>query len=547
VGALEEGPLSSAFVVASASRAVAATPVNKWIVALSISFGALMASIDTSIVNVALPYIRGSVGATVEEITWVATSYIIATVVVMPLTGFLGSLFGQKRLYLVSLVLFVASSMLCGVARSLPTLVAFRALQGLAAGVLLPSQQAILRQAFPPGEQGMAMSMYAMVVSVGPAVGPTLGGWITDNYSWPWIFYVNVPVGLVGTTMSWRFLHEPPDVVAANRTRAQAQKKNFDAAGIVLMCICVSTLQYVLEEGQRDDWFDSKAIAACSAVSAVSFVAFVVCELTAAFPVVNLRLFQRSTFASATVISAVVFAMLTASMFLLPVFMQEFLGFSATQAGIALVPRALAMMVLMPIVGRIYHRVPPAVFVGAGTVLYVLGSYELSHLTLQSSAKDIDVPLFITGVGYACLMVPLVTLALESMERTVLADAAGLNSFARQIGASLGLAIFVTLLSNYRKQAYASLAADVTPLRPEVMQQLTASTTFFAGHGMDPVAARQAAIETLSGRVALQANVLAFEKVFLLQAVAFVVVLPLVFLLRAPRHDAGKKVMVDVE
>jgi DHA2 family multidrug resistance protein len=542
--------LSSADALATvpiATRPSAVGPANKWIVALSISFGALMASIDTSIVNVALPYIRGSVGATVEEITWIATSYIIATVVVMPLTGFLGSLFGQKRLYVVSLVVFVVSSMLCGAARSLPALVAVRALQGFAAGVLLPSQQAILRQAFPPSEQGLAMSMYAMVVSVGPAVGPTLGGWITDNYSWPWIFYVNVPVGLVGTIMSWRFLREPPDVVAANRARANAQKKNFDAVGIVLLCICVPTLQYVLEEGPRDDWFDSKVITACVAVSAVSFVAFVVRELTAASPVVNLRLFRRSAFTSATLIAAVVFAMLTASMFLLPLFMQEFLGFSATQTGIALVPRAVAMTVLMPIVGRIYHRVPPALFVAAGTILYVLGSYQLSHLTLQSSAQDIDVPLFVTGVGYACLMVPLVTLALESMERAVLADAAGLNAFVRQIGASLGLAIFATLLSNYRKQAYASLAADVTPLRAEVMTQLGASTAFFADRGMDPAAAQHAAIQTLWGRVSLQANVLAFEKVFLLQALAFVVVLPLAFFLRAPRRDAGMKVHVDVE
>ena len=524
--------------VAIASHAEAAAPANKWIIVLSITFGALMASIDTSIVNVALPHIRGSVGATVEEITWVATAYIIATVVVMPLTGFLGSLFGQKRLYLTSLVLFVVSSMLCGVARSLPTLVAFRALQGLSAGVLLPSQQAILRQAFPPKEQGLAMSMYAMVVSVGPAIGPTLGGWITDNYSWPWIFYVNVPVGIVGTIMSWRFLREPPDVVAANRARANAQKKNFDAVGIVLLCICVPTLQYVLEEGQRDDWFDSRVITACSAVSAVSFVAFVIRELTATSPVVNLRLFRQGTFTSATVIAAVVFAMLTASMFLLPLFMQEFLGFDATQAGIALMPRALAMTVLMPIVGRIYHRVPPALFVAAGAALYVLGSYEQSHLTLQRSAHDIVVPLFLTGVGYAGLMVPLVTLALESMERTVLADAAGLNSFVRQIGASAGLAVFATLLSSYRKEAYASLAAHVTPLRPEVVQQLATSTRSFVDRGMAPAAAQHAAVMVISNRASLQANVLAFEKVFLLQAVAFVAVLPLAFFLRAPRTSS---------
>jgi DHA2 family multidrug resistance protein len=533
--------------VANASPAVAAGPVNKWVIALSISFGALMASIDTSIINVALPHIRGSVGATVEEITWVATSYIIATVVAMPLTGFLGALLGQKRLYLMGLVVFVASSMLCGVARSLPVLVVFRAIQGLAAGVLLPSQQAILRQAFPPSEQGLAMSMYAMIVSFGPAIGPTLGGWITDNYSWPWIFYINVPVGIVGIAMSWSFLHEPPDVVAANRARAVAQKKNFDSIGIALMCVFVSTLQYVLEEGQRDDWFDSTAITACSAVAAVSFVAFVWRELTTTSPVVNLRLFRQGTFTSATVIAAVVFAMLTASMFLLPLFLQELLGFTATQAGVALMPRALAMMVLMPVVGRVYHRVPPAVFVAAGTALYVLGSYELSHLTLQSSAHDIFVPLFLTGVGYAGLMVPLVTLALEAMDRTVLADAAGLNSFARQIGASTGLAVFATLLSNYRKQAYASLATHVTPFRPEVMEQLIASARSFAQHGMDAEAARHAAIQALAARVSLQASVLAYEKVFLLQAVAFVVVLPLGFFLRAPRHGAGEKAMVDVE
>ncbi len=212
-------------------------PVNKWIVTLAIAFGSLMAAIDSSIVNVALPDIRGTVGATIEEITWVSTSYIIATVLVMPLTGFLGSFFGQKRVYVFSLVLFVVGSALCGVARTLPTLVAYRALQGFGAGALQPTQQAILRQTFPAKEQGMAMAMFAMVIMVGPAVGPTLGGYIVDNYSWPWIFYINLPIGVVGTVMTLRFVHEPEDVLLANRARAQVQKKNLDMAGIVLMCV----------------------------------------------------------------------------------------------------------------------------------------------------------------------------------------------------------------------------------------------------------------------------------------------------------------------
>ncbi|HEY8080281.1 MAG TPA: DHA2 family efflux MFS transporter permease subunit, partial [Labilithrix sp.] len=417
---------------------------NKWVVTASIGFGSLMAAIDTSIVNVAMPYIRGSVGATIQEITWVSTAYIVATVLVMPLTGFLGSLVGQKRLYLASLVVFVIGSALCGVSRSLTQLIAARALQGLGGGALQPTQQAILRQTFPPKEQGMAMAMFAMVIMVGPAVGPTLGGWITDNYSWPWIFYINLPIGVVGTFMTWRFVHEPPDVVIANRERAAAQKKNFDYAGIVLVCICVATLQYVLEEGPRDDWFDSRTILACTALSVISCIAFVIRELTATSPVVNLRLFKDRTFSSATAIGGVMYAMLMGSMFLLPLFMQELLGFDATESGIALMPRTLAMMAVTPFIGRLYNKVPPALLVAAGALFFVLGSWLLSHVTLESSSGDIVIPLVITGFGFACLFIPLTTVALSHTPRAQLADAAGLNSFVRQIGGSVGLTIFAT-------------------------------------------------------------------------------------------------------
>ncbi len=444
-------------------------PVNKWVVTIAIAFGSLMAAIDSSIVNVALPEIRGTVGATIEEITWVSTSYIIATVLVMPLTGFLGSFFGQKRVYVASLVLFVVGSALCGLARTLPMLVFYRALQGFGAGALQPTQQAILRQTFPAKEQGMAMAMFAMVIMVGPAVGPTLGGYIVDHYSWPWIFYINLPVGVVGTIMTLRFVHEPEDVLLANRARAEVQKKNLDIAGIVLMCVGVSSLQYVLEEGQRDDWFDSPLITTLSFVAGISLVAFVIRELTATAPVVNLRIFRDKTFASATAIGGVMYAMLMGSMFLLPVFMQEVLGFDATQSGTTLMPRTVAMMVVTPFIGRLYNQIPPAVTVGVGAVLFVLGSYELSHITLQSGSKDIIIPLFITGFGFACLFIPLTTAALTFVSRANLADAAGLNSFVRQIGGSFGLTIFATVLSNYTKRATASVGWHVTDLRPDVV------------------------------------------------------------------------------
>ena len=269
-------------------------PVNKWLVTLSVTFGTLMGAIDTSIVAVATPHLRGALDSTVEEMTWVTTGFVIATVVVMPLTAFLGRLFGQKRVYLFSLVLFVIGSALCGLARSLPMMVAFRALQGLGAGALQPTEQAILRQTFPPEEQGMAMALFGLAVVVGPAVGPTLGGYIIDNYSWPWIFFINLPVGVLALFMVTRFVHEPEDIRRANVEAARRQRGNIDWIGIGLMAIGLATLQYVLEEGSRNDWFDSRAIVVCTVIAAFVLAAFVIRELTAEFPAVDLRLFKDS-------------------------------------------------------------------------------------------------------------------------------------------------------------------------------------------------------------------------------------------------------------
>jgi MFS transporter, DHA2 family, multidrug resistance protein len=517
---------------AAASPGVAPEPVNKWIVTLSIAFGSLMAAIDASIVNVALPEIRGTVGATIEEITWVSTSYIIATVLVMPLTGFLGSFFGQKRVYVASLVLFVIGSALCGVARTLPMLVFFRAIQGFGAGALQPTQQAILRQTFPPKEQGMAMAMFAMVIMVGPAVGPTLGGYLVDNYSWPWIFYINLPVGVIGTFMTLRFVHEPEDVLLANRARAEVQRKNLDIAGIVLMCVGISSLQYVLEEGQRDDWFDSPLITVLTFTAGTTLTAFVIRELTAIAPVVNLRVFRDKTFASATVIGGVMYAMLMGSLFLLPVFMQEVLGFDATQSGLTLMPRTIAMMLVTPFIGRLYNHVPPALTVGLGALLFVIGSYQLSHITLQSGSSEIIIPLIVTGFGFACLFIPLTTAALTFVSRAELADGAGLNSFIRQIGGSFGLTIFATLLSNFSKRATAAVSWNVTELRPVVATRLQQMAAGMQARGMNMLDAKQAALRALAGNVAQQGTVLGFEKTFLLQGVAFIAVVPLLYFLR---------------
>ncbi len=523
-------------------------PANKWIVALSVTFGTLMGTIDTSIVNVAVPHLRGSLGATVEEITWVSTGFIVANVIVMPLTAFLGRFFGQKRVYLAALVLFVLGSALCGLARSLPMLVIFRMIQGLGAGALQPTEQAILRQTFPPKEQGMAMALFGVAVVIGPAFGPTIGGYIVDNYTWPWIFYINLPVGALAIFMVTTFVHEPEDIRATNQAMAAEQRKNMDYWGIVLLTMGVASLQYVLEEGQRADWFDSKLIVALTGVAVASLAAFVIRELTAVVPAVNIALFKDKVFTSGTLIGSVMFAMLLSQTFLLPVFMQELLGFTAVQSGVALMPRSLTMMVAMPIVGRIYNKVSPRGTVAFGVLLFSVSAFIMSKYTLDTSASDVMGVLVLQGVAFACLFIPLTTVALARIPRHRLADATGLNSLLRQIGGSLGLAIFASYIPRFMKEATASLQAHVSLSRPEVAARVESMSHGFAAANMDPAAGTQA---TLGGLVARQAAVLMYEKLFLLTGILFLVVLPLLWFLQSPDHEekatGAKKIDVHVE
>ena len=527
--------------------ATAPRQVGKWTVAVSIAFGSLMATIDTSIVNVAMPQIRGELGASLQEITWITTAYMIAMVLIMPLTGFLGSFFGQKRVYLASLVLFTIGSVLCGTARSLEMLVLWRIVQGIGGGALQPTQQAILRQTFPASEQGMAMAVFSMVIMVGPAVGPVLGGWITDNYSWPWIFFVNLPVGILGIYLTFRNVQEPADVLAANRARAAVARKNLDWAGIALMALAIGALQYVLEEGPSEDWFDSTRIVIGSYIAAVGLCAFVIRELTATAPVVDLRMFRDPTFASGTFVAGIVFAMLMGSMFLLPVFTQELMKFSATQSGIVLLPRTIAMMIASPVVGRLYNQVRPAWLVAFGLLMTALGCWMQADINLMTSTGDLLWPLAITGIGFAFLFVPLTTAALSNIPRHELAGAAGVNSFVRQVGGSIGLSIFANLFSSYSSRASAGLAQNVSLLRPEIAAQVAGMRASMIAHGFGPDLAGAMTQKALAGRVLMQGTVLGFDKTFILQAIAFIVVIPLLLFLRVKRSETKAHVELSME
>jgi len=510
---------------------------NKWLVTVSITFGTLMGAIDSSIVAVALPHMMGTLGATVQEITWISTGYIIANVVVMPLTAFLGRLFGQKRVYMFCLALFLLGSILCGTARSLEALITYRALQGLGAGALQPTEQAILRQTFPLKEQGMAMAVFGMAVMLGPAIGPTLGGYIVDNYAWPWIFYINVPVGMLGLAMVAAFVHEDEEIVTKNRALAEAQRKNVDWWGIGLMVVGLCALQYFLEEGQSDDWFESKVITVSFVVSVVVLAAFVIRELTCDVPAVNLRLFKDPVFLSGTLIGALMFALLMATMFLLPLFMQELLGFTATDAGFALMPRVFVMMIATPIVGRIYNAVSPRIIIGVGVLFIAWGAWDMSHFTLASSQHDVIWAIMTQGVGFSCLFVPLSTVALSSIPRHKMADATGLNSLFRQVGGSIGLAIGATLLTTYGDQARYALVAHLDPARQATLDRLRMMVGGFVAKGFDPVAAKQMALRALDGIVQGQSTLLAFDRVFLVAGISFLAVLPLLIFLKMPDAD----------
>ena len=520
-------------------------PVNKWLVTLSITFGTLMGAIDASIVNVAVPHLMGSLGVTVEQVTWVTTGFVIATVMVMPLTGFLARMFGQKRVYLFCLVLFGVGSALCGMARTLPLLIVFRVIQGIGAGALQPTEQAILRQTFPPKEQGMAMAVFGMAVVLGPAFGPTLGGYIVDNYSWPWIFYINLPVCAVSLLMVTRFVHEPEDVRAAQSAMAERQRKNMDWSGIGLLIAGLGSMQYVLEEGNRNDWFDSGEIKIVTLFSVVCLLLLIIREFSARVPAVDLSLFKDVVFMSGTMIGAVMFAMLMSVTFLLPLFMQTLLGFDATQSGLALMPRSLVMMVVMPIVGRIYNIVSPRVVVAFGILLFAYSAWMMGHYTLQTTARGVVNVLIIQGVAFSCLFIPLTTVALSSIPRHRLPDATGLNSLLRQVGGSVGLAVMATLMSRFATRARGAMLANVTMSRPAVAARVLAMQHMLTGRGLDPAAARGAAAQMIDGQMRQQAMVLSFERLFMICGIAFLCVLPLVMLLRMPKH--AQKIEVHME
>jgi DHA2 family multidrug resistance protein len=477
--------------------------------------GVIMAIIDTSIVNVALPNMAGNLGAATDEISWVATGYILANVVVMPLNGWLTALLGRKKFYAASLVIFTVSSFLCGTAHDVVTLVIWRIIQGIGGGALQPTAQAILFESYPPEKRGSAMAIFGLGAMVGPAIGPTLGGAIVDNFSWPLIFFINIPIGICAFVMTMLFIRDPDYI--------KKPERGADWIGLGAMTVGIASLQYVLERGQREDWFDSSSILILTIVSICSLAFFIIREVRDPQPFVDLKVFKSRSFAGATIIGVVSGFGLYGLNLVLPLFFQNVLGFSALQTGYALLPGAIATALSMPIAGRLTSVLDPRVEIAIGLAMFAVGSWWMGDLNQYAGFWDIYWPRILQGFALGFLFVPLTTSALAEISRSAMSNATGLYTLVRQLGGSLGIALLELIEERREDFAQQMLSANVTLSNPAVSNML---------HGAHD---RAQAVSSLSGMVVQNSTVIAYDYVFRFCAIVFIVSIPTVLLLAKPK------------
>jgi MFS transporter, DHA2 family, multidrug resistance protein len=494
----------------------------KWAIAITVALGAILEVIDTSIVNVALPDIQANLGATITEIGWIVTGYAIANVVVIPLTAWLGEQFGQKRYFIFSLVGFTISSVLCGFAPTLPFLIISRILQGLCGGGLLAKAQAILFQTFPPEEQGVAQGIFGMGVIVGPAIGPTLGGYLTDSIGWRWIFFINIPFGILAVLMCWLFL---PKDTKITRTR------RIDWLGIGLLAIAVGSLQTFLEEGEQDDWFNSQLIVVLGIVAAIGLGLFIWRELSTKRPAVDLRVLRHRSLAAGSLYSAILGMGLYGALFAVPIFAQNVLHFTATQTGMLLFPGALAAGIMMPILGRLTSKIDPRLLIASGGIITSLVMFQLAKINPNTGTEALFYPLLWRGVGTVLMFLPLSLATLGSLPKNDVPAGSGFYNLTRQLGGSIGIAILTTLLA--RREAFhrAILSTNVSLYNSPTNQRLEALTNAFQSRGVDIDTAHQQALAAIDQAIDLQSALLSFEDIFKVVGIAFLCTLPLLLLL----------------
>jgi MFS transporter, DHA2 family, multidrug resistance protein len=495
----------------------------KYLIAIAVTLAALLELIDTSIVNVAIPHMMGNLGATLDEISWVSTGYIIANVIVIPLSSWLSGFFGRKRYLTGSILLFVTASFFCGASSTLGALILWRVVQGVGGGALLSTAQATLFEAFPPREVGVGQAMFGVGVMVGPTIGPTLGGYIVDNFNWPWIFYINVPLGILAAFMVWTYVHD---------AEHQERSRTIDGTGILLLALCVGSLQWMLERGERFDWFDSRFVTALCVTAVTSFVLLIWRELTIDEPVINFRILLNRQLAAGVAFASMLGFALYGSVFVLPVFLQSLHGWTANQTGLVILPGAIASAVTMAIVGRNAAKLDARIAVAIGASLFMYSMYALSLLSFDAGAHDLFWPLISRGVGLGLIFVPLTGATMAELKDSELAQGTGMFNLTRQLGGSLGIAISATLLSRFTAQSRALLVEHVSVGDPITLARVNGITQALIAKGSDVLSAKQQALMILDRQLQGQASGLAFSKLYLLSGVALMLSVPLMLLFR---------------
>lgn len=510
----------------------------RWVILAAVMLGTLMQVVDSSIVNVATPSMMGNLGATLDQISWVSTGYIIANVIVLPLTGWLASHFGRKRYLAGSIVIFTVASLFCGMAHDLNTLILFRIVQGAGGAALLSTAQATMMEVFPPQQLGMVQAIYGVGIMVGPTIGPTLGGWITDNFSWPWIFFINLPIGILATVLTLLFVRD-------SKYR-HAKGATVDVIGIGFLAVGLGCLQMVLEKGNREGWFESTLICWLAFLALAGIVLFIIWELSVEHPAVNLRVLKNRSLAAGSLFGAIVGFGLYGGIFILPVFLQSLRHFTAQQSGYAMLPGALATAVVMPVVGRAVMRISPRLLVGLGAVGFIISMVLMHTLTMETSTEHIFWPLILRGAAMGFLFVPLTLAALAGLRGRDIADGTGLFNLFRQLGGSAGIAFLSTFLDHRAAYHRALLVEHINIYSTIALQRLNGLAGMFMSKGYAQPTARMQALSIIDRTIQGQSMILAFEDAFLLIGAIFVVALPLLFLFKKglPGGAARKPVSV---
>lgn len=500
---------------------------------------ALLEIVDTTIVNVALNDMRGSLGATLTDVAWVITAYAIANVIVIPMTSWLSQQFGRRNYFAASIIIFTVSSFLCGNASNIWELVAFRFIQGMGGGALLVTAQTIITESYPAAKRGMAQAIYGMGVIVGPTLGPPLGGYLIDNFSWPYIFYINIPLGIIATVLTLSFVKSP-------KYGEKLKANQVDWWGIVFLSSFIGSLQFVLEHGQQDDWFADPIIVTLSIVSFFGLLLFIWRQLTYKYPIVNLRVLQDRNLRVGTIMCFILGFGLYGSTFIIPIYTQSILGWTATDAGLLLIPSSIMTGFMMPIIGRLIQKgVPQSYMVATGFLLFFIFTFWMHNvITPDTGTEHMFWPLILRGVGLGLLFVPITTLALSTLKGKNIGEGAAFTGMMRQLGGSFGIAIITTFIARFTQSHRVDLIANLDGSKFEVQQRIQQLQMGFMSKGFSSSEALDKAHKAIELSVMKQSTVLSYMDVFMYLGILFLICVPFVLLIK--KGSGGKVDMSNV-